>query len=755
MRIRFAAALVAASLLAGARAPAAAAQQPAKQRLASVQDALVTGGVLSGRSGPESVNWIDAGRAFSYAVSNQRTRSQEIHRFDPATLKDDVLVQTSDLVLPGRTQPLAYESFQWALDSKHLVLQTDFRPIYRYSGLADYYVYSLADKSLKLAADDARTAELSPDGSRLGYERGGDLFVYDLNAGQERRLTTVGSDSIFAGVFDWVYEEEFSQTQAWKWSPDSRKLAFWQTDERGVPPVQITDYESQHPAFKSIAYPKVGDHNPVVRIGILDATGGAPRWLDLGEAGEFYVPRIYWTAAKDTLAVVVMNRPQNDLKLLFLDVNTGARRVVLEETSPTWIDISDFFAQVQDYFTFPAGSREFFWLSDRDGHQHIYRYDYAGKLIAQVTQGPWVVTRVEAIDPQSKTIYYSSTEASVLERQLYSIRFDGTGEKRLTQTRGTHAVNVSPAGGYYLDSWQNTQQPKQVELWSTAGKKLSTLEANAGTTQWLQTHVYAPTELFKFTTTDGVQLDGSMVKPPDFDPARKYPVLLSIYGGPGSQQVSDEFGSDGWAQYLAQQGYIVVGLNNRGSGNYGRDFMKMVYRKLGEWESKDFAEVARFLAAQPYVDGSHIGIHGTSYGGYMSIYTMLRYPDLFALGMANSPVTDWTLYDTIYTERYMGLLASNAAGYQASSTLPIASRLQGHLLLVHSAMDENVQVTNTMQLLTALAAAGKDVELRFYPPGTHGAAFDFASYVTMNEVYTNEICQYLGSRCVPTNPNKP
>ena len=741
------------AILAGSGATPTAAQQSSDERLASVEEALATTFTLLGRTGPASVNWIDGGERFSYTVTNPTTREEEIRRYDPETLSDELLFQARDLTRPGTAEPLAYESFQWARDSRHLVFETDFRPLYRNSGVADFYVYALADKTVRLAADDARTAELSPDGSKLGYERGGDLFIYDMNAAEERRLTMGGSDSIFVGVFDWVYEEEFGQTQAWRWSPDSRRVAFWETDERGVPYVQLTDYQGRHPQFVSIAYPKVGDDNPAVRIGVADVAGGETRWLETGESGDFYIPRIYWTSAQDTLAVMTLNRTQNDLKVFLFDVNTGGRRLLFEEKSDAWIDVFDFFADVQDYLYFPEGVRELLWISDRDGQQHIYRYDYDGNLLNQVTQGPWVVTRVEGIDPDTKTIYFTSTEPTPLERHLYAVGFDGTGKRRLTQTRGTHSVDLSPGGMFYIDSWSSLQQPLQVELWSTGGQKLATLEDNANTTRWLQSHAYSPRELFRFTTSDGVQLDGSMIKPPDFDPTQRYPVLISIYGGPGSQQVRDAFETNGWYQYLAQHGYIVAGLNNRGSGNYGRDFMEVVYRRLGEWESHDFAELAKYMGTQAYVDRDHIGIQGTSYGGYSAIYSMLRYPELFALGIANSPVTDWRLYDTIYTERYMGLLDDNLEGYDGSSVISMAENLEGHLLLVHSAMDENVHPQNTMQLLTALASAGKDVDFRFYPPGAHGAAFDRNSYITMNEVYTNALCEYLASSCMPANLN--
>ncbi len=730
------------------------AQQQTKQRLTSVEDALAASAALAGRAGPRSVNWIDGGERFAYTIISPETRREEIRRYDPATLKEELLLDTRALVLPGQTEPMQYRSFQWARDSKHLLFQTNFRPIFRRSGLADFYLYSITDKSLQSVAKDARTAQLSPDGRLVGLERGGDMYVYDLAAQRERRLTTGGSDTIFNGAFDWVYEEEFGLAQAWEWSPDSRLIAFWQTDERNVPVIQLTNYEGQHWDWMKVAYPKVGDPNPRVRIGVVNVTDGKTVWLEWTDTTNHYIPRIYWTSDPNTLAVLTLNRPQNHARLYFYDVRDGSRRLVMEERSNKWIDVFDFFAGVEDYLYFPEGLREYLWVSDRDGYQHIYRYDYNGKLLNQVTRGPFMVTRIEAIDPKARTIYYASTEVTPLERHLYAIKFDGKGKRKLTQASGNHAFNMSPIGKYYIDTWSNVSTPRQVELWSTQPRKLTTFEDNAAVRQRLQTHAYSPLELFKFTTSDGVTLDGSMIRPPDFDPARKYPVILSIYGGPGSQQVYNSFTSSGWNQYLAQQGFLVVGLNNRGSGNYSRDFQKMVYKQLGKWESKDFAEVARYLAKQPYVDSTRMSIHGTSYGGYMTIMTMLQYPDVFRVGISNSPGTDWKLYDTIYTERYMGLLSENAQGYEASSVLPLAKNLKGHLLLVHSGLDENVHPQHTMQFITALTAAGKDAELRFYPLGAHGAAYDQQSYTTMLKVYANTWCEHLKAACEPLKVNE-
>jgi dipeptidyl-peptidase 4 len=728
----------------------------AQQRIGSVEEAVGVTGQLTGRGGPAGLRWIDDGRRFSYTATNPQTRASEVRAFDPASGADELLLELGALRVPGTSQPLRYQTFEWTPDSRHILFQTDFRPIYRHSGVSDFYVYTVADRSLVLAADDARTAELSPGGRLLGYEREGDLFTFDMETGQERRLTTTGTETVWNGVFDWVYEEEFGLTQAWDWSPDGRRIAYWQTHVADVPTIQITDWEGQYPTWTVMPFPKVGQANSDVRIGVVDVASGETRWMDTGITGEHYVPRIYWTSDPNTLAVVTLNRLQNHLQLFFFDVRSGARRLVMEERSEAWIDVFDFFAQVLHYFYFPEGLEEFFWISDRDGWNHLYRYSYDGRLLNQVTAGEWVVTRVEGIDPGSRTVYYTGTEESPLERHLYRIGFDGSGKQRLTREAGTHSIDMAPSTSFYVDSWSSVSQPRTVELWTTEGgaRQVAVLEQNQQVRDFVERYAYSPLELFSFTTPYGVELDGGMIRPPDFDASRQHPVLVAVYGGPGSQDVYNEWASDGWHQYLAQQGYVVVRLNNRGGGNYGRDFMEVVYRELGTREAQDFAALGEWLAAQPWVDGERMAIQGTSYGGYMTIMTLLRHPGVYALGIANSPVTDWSLYDTIYTERYMGLLSDNADGYREAAVLSRADQLQDYLLVVHSGMDENVHPQHTMQLLTALAVAGKDAELRFYPPGAHGAAFDYASYVTMTRVYTNALCEHVATSCTPANLNR-
>ncbi len=719
-----------------------AAQQ--KQRYSSLPEALQSSAILSGRGEPRDVVWIDGGRRFSFISTDPQTRRSEIRVYDPATGRDSVLVSGSGLVMPGTTQPFDYESFQWARDFRNLVFQANFRRMFRRSGISDFYIYSLATKSLQLAGKGARTAELSPDGTMLGEERDGDMYVVNLGTHDERRLTHSATEHVFNGHFDWVYEEEFGLAQAWSWSPDSRHMAYWQSNDSKEPVIQLTDYSGRHPDWEQLRIPQPGDTNATVRIGVLDVRSGRNVWLDPHIAGEYYIPRIYWTSQPDTLAMLVLNRKQNDLKLLFFDVTTGGSRQVMEEHSATWIDVYDFYAGVQDLMSFPEHSHEFFWISDRDGFQHIYRYDYSGRLVQQVTHGQWSVTRIEGVDPASQTIYFTSTNPSPLQRQLWRIKFDGSGMQRITTTAGRHSINMSPNAQCFIDAWSSTTQPRQVELWSTASGKLRTMETNAPTTEWLATHEYTPAELFSFTTSDHVKIDASMIKPSPFDPSKKYPVVFTIYGGPGSQGVYDTFDASGWDQWLSQHGYIVVDVNNRGTNNYGRDFMKVVYKQLGAYESHDFAEAANYLKTLPYVDGSRIAIMGGSYGGYSTMYTMEMFPQTFELGMSNSGVADWRLYDSIYTERYMSTLGDNMAGYKRSSVVENAPKLNGHLLMIHSMMDDNVHPQNTMQLFTAFTNAGKDIEERIYPPGHHGAAYNMQSAMLINEVEFNYLSRYFG-----------
>lgn len=723
------------------------AQLPAaqsKQRYPNLQQALASTGQLSGSTGPRSVNWIEGGSKFSF------TEGTTIKSFSPKDQKEAVVFDGSQLKFPGTDKAFAYSSFQWSKDSKNILFQTNFRPVYRRSGVSDYYVYSVTDKGLKLVAKDAQTAELAPDGQKVGYERGGNLFVFDFAAQKETQLTDDAKAAFYNGRFGWAYEEEFGLAQAWDWSPDSRFIAFWQSDERQVPIYKLTDYKGFDEKFDSLPYPRVGDQNPTVRIGVIELANRKKAWMkvELGEStpgrnGRYagaepdgYIPRIYWTSQEGQLALVHLNRKQNHLRLFMANARTGEAKQIMEEKSSTWVDVFDFFAGINHLLYFPAGVNEFYWVSDRGGFAHLYRYDYSGKLLNQVTKGQWEVTYVHHIDSKTRKVYFTSTEAAPTERQLFVIDTDGKNKQRLTTVAGRHTVNFSPGGQYFIDRYSSVSTPTQVELRDTKNQLIKTLETNGKVTEYVADHAYAPKELANFMASDGQKIDISIIKPLNFDPLKKYPVVLDIYGGPGAQSVYNEWATTGWHQWLAQTGYVVVSVNNRGSGGYGREFEKVVYEKLGKYESQDFVEAARYMATLPWVDGSRMAIRGHSYGGYMSSYTMLTHPGVFKVSLVGAPVTDWRIYDSIYTERYMGLLPENEEKYKLSAVSPYAKNLAGKMFIAHSTMDENVHVRNTFQLMNALEDAGKDADLRIYPPGAHGVAYSSGTQLLLFQQYT-------------------
>ena len=713
-----------------------------KQRYTNLQQALFSGRELAGSQGPRSVNWIENGSKFSF-IDGQNV----IKTFSPKDQTEAVVFDGSQMKFPGTDKAFAYGSFQWSKDSRNILFQTNFRPVYRRSGVSDYYVYSVADKSLKLVAKDAQTAELAPNGQQVGYERGGNLFVFDFATQKEIQLTNDAKPAFYNGRFGWAYEEEFGLAQAWDWSPDSKFIAFWQSDERQVPIYKLTDYKGFDEKFDSLPYPRVGDQNPTVRIGVIEIASKAKQWMNV-DLQDGYIPRIYWTTQEGQLALVHLNRKQNHLRLFMANGRTGEARQIMEEKSNTWVDVFDFFAGINHLLYFPAGVQEFYWVSDRDGFAHLYRYDYSGKLLNAVTSGKWEVSYVHHIDPKGKKVYFTSTEASPLERQLFVADLDGKNKRRLTTVAGRHTINFSPGGQYFIDRYSNVSTPTQVELHDTKGQLIKALETNSKVTDYVASHAFAPKELTTFTTSDGQAIDISIVKPLDFDSNKKYPVVLDIYGGPGAQSVYNEWNTTGWHQWLAQTGYVIVSVNNRGSGGYGRDFEKVVYEKLGKYESLDFAETAAWLAKQSWADGNRIAIRGHSYGGYTSSYTMLTHPGVFRVSLVGAPVTDWRLYDSIYTERYMGLLPENEEKYKASAVSPYAKNLAGKMFIAHSTMDENVHVRNTFQLMNALEDAGKDADLRIYPPGAHGVAYSAATQVLLYQQYTTYLEANLKSAAV-------
>ncbi len=712
-----------------------------KQTFDTFRDALFASGQISGQSGPSNMTWIENGAKYSFTKTNQG--AQEIWTHNMKNGEEVLVFSTAGLKFPGTEQAFQYVSFQWTQDFQYLFFQTNFVPIWRYSGNSDYYYWSVEKKSLELIVHSAFSAEISPDGSKVGYGKNGELFVFDFATGKSVQLTDDAALNKYNGRFGWAQEEEFGLVQGWSWSPESKYMAYWQTDETGVPIYKLTDFAGQHPEYMEVPYPKVGDPIPVVKVGVLNTQTNKQKWMNIDLEGG-YIPRMYWTNDPDQLAVVWMNREQDHLKLIMYNVASDKQKVVLEERSKTWIDVSDFFGRRMHHFYFPEEMNSFFFVSEIGGFAHIYHYDYGGALIQQVTKGDWEVIGIDAVDLKKKKLFYTSTEESPTERHLYEIKFDGSSKVKLTKEAGQHTVSVSPDGKYYLDTYSNVSTPRQVEMWTTKGKLVDKMVDNTAVLKYIENVAYAPKELFSFTNSDGQKLDGYVIKPIDFDPEKSYPLLLSVYGGPGSQGVYNSWESNPFSQFLAHQGYVIANVNNRGNGGYGDSFEKCVHENLGTYESQDFVETAQFLAKTfKWVDGERMAIYGHSYGGYTSSYTMLSHPGVFKAAIVAAPVTDHLLYDCILTERFMGLKENNMAGYKKSSVLTYAGNLDGAFLLAHSLMDENVHPQNTFQLVQALNMAGKDFELKIYPPGAHGIATDMTTYMLLHSQYFKFLEQHL------------
>jgi len=705
-----------------------------KKQYASLQEAFFAGMSLRGDRGPSGVEWIENSDQYSFTKMEQRT--QQIWTYDIKTESETMVFSVADHTFPDSGEPFRYRSFNWAKDYQYLLFQCNFERIWRYSGNADYYLYSLNDKSLTPIVKGAFTAEVSPDGKKVGYGKDGDLFSFDLETGKHSQLTSDGEDKYYNGRFGWANEEEFGLVQAWEWSYDSKYIAFWQSDEREVPVYKLTDFTDQHPRYTEIPYPKVGDNPPVERLGILDIKTGTREWLDFDPEGG-YMPRIYWTSKENTLAVVWMNRAQNHLKLYLFDVVSGEKTMIMEEKDDAWLDIYDFFAGELHLFYFPEDMDSYFWISDRDGYSHIYQYDYEGNGLGQITSGSYDVVGIKAIDPAKKTLYYLSCEVSPKDRNLYSVKFNGKGKKQITSTPGNHRVNVAPAGKYFIDSYSDTKTPSQIDLRDGKGKVIKNLAGHERATAHLEAYTYAGKELFSFVTSDGQKIDGHLIRPMNFDPQKSYPLLLAVYGGPGSQGVYNTFETSGWNQYLAQQGYVVANINNRGNGGYGSEFEKVVHKQLGKWETHDFAEAAEFLAKEPWIDRERIGIMGHSFGGFSAGMSLLLHPDVFKAGIVTAAISDHRNYDCVLTEKYMGLIEENEEGYTKSSMGALAGNLEGNMLLVHSLMDDNVHPQNTFQLVKAMIDNGKSIDLKIYPPGTHGVAYDMKSRIFLYSEYLN------------------
>ena len=616
---------------------------------------------------------------------------------------------------------LPLSGYQWSPDEKRILIAN--LPQRRASqGDVALFVYDLDTQTLRRVTPEGheyRNAKWSPDSRSIGYVREDDLYRLDLVTGVETRLTDTARAHVYNGRLGWVYEEEIELADGWAWSPDGSRIAYFQQDETQVPQVDLPDYDALHMTPRQTRYPKAGDPNPLVKIGVLElppggAEAGVPqtRWIDLGADMDIYIARMQWSP-DGRLLLQRIPRLQNRLDLLLADPQTGVVTPVLTEEDPAWVD-------TPGEVTFVKETDQFLWLSDRSGWRHLYLYDLTGKLHAAVTTGLWDTAGLAAVDSTHRRVYFTAARPNALERGLFRVSLDGSDDAAEVSTgRGHHSPLFAPDCAYYLDTHSDRNTPPQVTLHQADGEPVALVLANPLPKR--QEYEIGEWSFTTFETSDGITLNAALLYPADFDPARKYPVLMFTYGGPGSQVVQNAYGNGGGLeQWLAQQGYLLAMVDGRGSGMRGRAFKKIVYLHLGQYEVNDQIEGAKWLAGMPFVDKARIGIWGWSYGGYMASLCILRGADVFRAAIAVAPVTHWALYDSIYTERYMRRPGDNSHGYSTTSPLTLADKLKGKFLLIHGTADDNVHFQNAARLAAAFQKHNKPFQTMFYPGKHHG-----------------------------------
>lgn len=617
---------------------------------------------------------------------------------------------------------LSFSDYTFSGDEKKILFTTNVKPIYRHSFTADYWVYDIATKSLKpLSTKGAQeVATFSPDGSKVAFVRDNNLFWVDLANGNETQITNDGKfNFIINGKPDWVYEEEYGFSQAYQWAPNSQSIAYWKTDESRVKEYHMNFFQKQlYPTVYSFKYPKAGEKNSIVSIHTVNLATGTTKEMNIGDETDIYVPRIKWTNDSKDLLVFRLNRLQNNFDMLQCDAQTGTSKISYNQKDKRYINrLED-----QTVMFLEDGDR-YIIQSEKDGFNHLYLYSLSKGFIRQITKGGWEVTELLGI--KGNTVYYMSAETSPIKRNLYSIKLNGSEKKRITKGEGNYNIDFNNDFSYFISYFTNATTPNTVTLHTADGKQVRVLENNDALKAKINEYQLPVKEFFSFTTSEGVSLNGYMMRPANFNPTRKYPVFMTQYSGPGSQQVLDKWTME-WEHCLVQEGYILVCVDGRGTGGRGEEFRKCTYRDLGRLEVLDQIETAKYLGGLKYVDKSRIAIYGWSYGGFMALNCILQGADSFKCAIAVAPVTSWRYYDTIYTEIYNGLPQDNAAGYDNNSPITHAAKLKGKLLIAHGTGDDNVHIQNSMDMISALENAGKQFDMAIYPDQNHSMLPDWS-----------------------------
>lgn len=645
---------------------------------------------------------------------NRSTGASQIDLYDFATLsKVATLIDSKNF-----TALEGIDSYTFSKDEKKLLIANNSDQIFRHSFVANYFIYDVATKNLvPLAEYKVQEPTFSPDGTKIAYAYQNNLYVYDLTTKKHTQITFDGKkNSIINGITDWVYEEEFAFVRAFDWNANSTKLAYIRFDETNVPEFSMNLYnQGLYPTTETFKYPKAGEKNSEVSLHLYDVATAKTQQVNLSKYSDFYIARLQWTNDANSLSAQIVNRHQDNLDLLFVDGTTATTKVVLNEKDNAYVDVTDNLTFLSD--------NSFIWTSEKDGFNHIYFYDKNGKLKNQVTKGAWEVTAYYGFDEKNKIIYYQSTENGSINRDVFSIQLTGKNKKRLTSQTGTNAATFSPNFQYFINAFGSAKNATKYTLNdSKTGKEIKTIVSNEALETKLAKYNLPSKEFFELTTEKGNKLNAWMMKPKDFDPAKKYPVFMFQYSGPGSQQVDNNWNAtdDYWFMMLTQKGYIVACVDGRGTGFKGAAFKKCTQKELGKYEVIDQIDAAKVIGSYSYVDKTRIGIFGWSFGGFMASNCILQGADVFKTAIAVAPVTSWRYYDSIYTERYMQTPQENAAGYDANSPITHVSKLKGNFLLIHGTADDNVHFQNTMKMVEALVQANKQFDWAVYPDKNHG-----------------------------------
>lgn len=643
---------------------------------------------------------------------------QNIVKYDLKSGKK-VAVLVKGAAVKYKDQAIDISNYSFSPDESKLFFSIESSRIYRRSSAEKNYVYDLKSGKIEELSEGGKQmfATFSPVGNKVAFVRDNNLFIKDLAIGKETQVTSDGKvNEIKNGWADWVYEEEFSKANYFEWNADGTKLAYVRFDESRVKEYAFDTYNNNlYPDKVSLKYPKAGEENSILSVFIFDVAATKTTKVDIGTETDIYIPRIEWTTDKNVLSLQRMNRLQNKVELLYANASDGSTKTILSEEAKTYIDITD-------DLRFLPGNKGFIWSSEKDNYNHLYYYDNTGKLINQITKGNWDVISFEGYDEKLNTLYYTSTENGQINRDIYSIKLDGTVKKRLSPQDGTTSAEFSTGLKFYVSTYSNANTPPVYELHSADGKLVKVLENNAGLKAKMGEYALSKKEFFTFKNTEGVELNGWMMKPKDFDASKKYPVYMFAYNGPGSNECNNAWETFDfwWHSLLNQEGYMVVCVDGRGTLGRGREFKHCTYLQLGKLETLDQIDAAKYVGTLPYVDKSRIGFQGWSYGGYMASLLISKGADYFKAAIAVAPVTNWKFYDNIYTERFLRKPADNKSGYEDNSPVNYTKLIKGKFLLVHGSGDDNVHYQNSMELANALVKNNIPFDFMTYPNKNHG-----------------------------------